>query len=245
MIDVVIIPVLTGYERAARLVESLYMQTLPPQSVLVVNNGIARFETPALDREPNLRVITPGHNIGVAASWNIGLRSVQRRGGGESRALVLNDDVVLAQDALQAYSDAFVAADDNVVLIGPVEYAYSAWCCRVEMLLEEVGELDEQFWPAYFEDNDLSYRIALAGLREKFIDNELLGVSQLAGGAMTTADLGESGSEWLRRCYDKNRRLYDAKWGGQPPHELYAKPYDPTSADVERGGYGYLQANPK
>jgi len=244
MIDLVIIPVLTGYERAARLVESLYTQTLLPQAVLVVNNGIARFETPALDREPGLQVATPGHNIGVAASWNLGLRAA-RRASGESRVLVLNDDVVLTQDALQSYADALGDADENVVVIGPVEHPYSAWCCRAEMLLEEVGELDEQFWPAYYEDDDLSYRIALAGLRVKLVDNEQLGVAQLASGAMTTADLGESGTEWLRRCYDKNMRLYDAKWGGQPPHELYSKPYDTTSIDIEGGGYRHLQTHPR
>jgi GT2 family glycosyltransferase len=234
----VVIPVLTGYERCAALVERLYQQSAPPANVLIINNGLAPFETPALGRAVGLEVYTPGRNLGVAASWNHGLAWSLGKDD-YALTLVLNDDVVLAEHSLATYTTTLTNDVDDVLVLAPFTLPYAAWCVRTRLLFERVGPLDEQFWPAYYEDDDLRYRIALAGFRERFADNDELGVSNPTT-ATTSADLGETGAKWLRECYEKNRRLYDAKWGAQPPHELYSRPYDPSSIDVERGGYHHL-----
>lgn len=244
MIDLVVIPVLTGYERAARIVDSLFSsQTREPRKVCVVNNGLSEFECLSL-RSMASRVIVhrkpEGGNYGVAASWNIGLNYAANFMREAATVLVLNDDVVLAPHTLQAYSETLETAPDDVVIVGLVEYPYSAWACRANRLLEDVGPFDEAFWPAYFEDNDMAYRIALAGLRELFIDNEVLGVSHPTV-ATTSRELGDEGARWLSERYRVNREHYDAKWGAQPPHELYTRPFDVSSINIEAGGYNQLR----
>ena len=87
-------------------------------------------------------------------------------------------------------------------------------------LLENVGYLDENFFPGYFEDNDYRYRIKQSGLHVMKIP--------------MSADHDRSSTlrskpEFQRKnqfTFQKNYQYYVEKWGGPPGSETFDKPWD-------------------
>jgi hypothetical protein len=89
-----IVPVWNGRDLLLRLLDSLDVQTLPVDELLVVDNGSADG-APEAARDRGARVISMGRNAGFAAAVNRGIE--------ESRGdwvAVLNSDVVMAPDYL-------------------------------------------------------------------------------------------------------------------------------------------------
>lgn len=78
---------------------------------------------------------------------------------------------------------------------------------------DKVGEFDENFSPAYYEDNDYHYRINLLGLKAI---------------VLPTSMFYHYGSRTNAEAFDKpfidssgNHRYYVQKWGGSPGRETY------------------------
>lgn len=88
-------------------------------------------------------------------------------------------------------------------------------------LFEKVGKFDEQFEPAYNEDNDMHRRILLS-------DNKALKTA--------TAKFYHYGSRTIKSdaqlesqnhyTHAMNNRRYVAKWGGLPGSEIFKTPYN-------------------
>jgi GT2 family glycosyltransferase len=94
--------------------------------------------------------------------------------------------------------------------------SWEAWKC--------VGRFDENFTPAYFEDNDYHRRINLAGME---------------GCSVNTAPYYHYGSQTQNAvatapvvhpdAFVQNRIYYTIKWGGEPGMESFDTPFnDPT-----------------
>lgn len=87
---------------------------------------------------------------------------------------------------------------------------------------EEVGEFDEAFAPAYFEDNDYHYRIKLAGMAAWVHPPAMF----YHYGSRTTNEAGENGKQVVTgRQFEQNIATYLGKWGGKPGEEAYETPY--------------------
>jgi GT2 family glycosyltransferase len=82
----------------------------------------------------------------------------------------------------------------------------------------KLGMFDEQFHPAYYEDNDYTYRMKMQGIRPfkiPFLNPIVYKNSQTIEKDPTIM------------AYSKiNRSRYLAKWGGLPNQEIYTKPYN-------------------
>lgn len=109
---------------------------------------------------------TPRHNLGVAASWNVGIHQMYEAS---------NDWLVICSAAVR-----FGPAGGEDFLRELVDWDTGRFerhgICALEAdgglgwhliafhrsVFERVGYFDENFWPAYHEDNDFSYRIQLA-----------------------------------------------------------------------------------
>lgn len=86
--------------------------------------------------------------------------------------------------------------------------------------LEVVGEFDETFDPAYFEDNDSHRRIRLAGCEAaQWCPYYHYGSTTL----QTDPERRTMMSNW---AFDLNRRRYIQKWGGTPGRETFTVPYN-------------------
>lgn len=92
-------------------------------------------------------------------------------------------------------------------------------------LLEQVGEFDEQFEPAYHEDMDMAYRMRLADVAHagtnsaRFYHFDRVTLK----GALYEKD--QELLEQTRMQMDESMRRYVRKWGGLPGEEKYLKPY--------------------
>jgi GT2 family glycosyltransferase len=83
---------------------------------------------------------------------------------------------------------------------------------------DRVGQFDENFKPAYYEDNDYHYRINLAGLKAIVVP---------------TSMFYHYGSRTNAEAFDKpfidsspNHMYYREKWGGDPTLETYKTPFN-------------------
>jgi GT2 family glycosyltransferase len=90
---------------------------------------------------------------------------------------------------------------------------------------ETVGEFDENFFPAYFEDNDYHYRMRLAGLRAIVHPPALF----YHFGSRTQNEARPAPivpGDW----FERNRSYYVRKWGGPPGQEQYRDPFGARKA---------------
>jgi GT2 family glycosyltransferase len=159
----------------------------------------------------NQKVMTMPHNVGVSGSWNLLCQTLFAKG--YTHVALLNDDIIWRKtaDEIEDYID----ANPNDFYLG-----LGTWCLFVIPLTtwEKVGKFDEQFFPAYFEDNDYCLRMRLEGLKRDmspFFNPEVFRNSQT---------IAKDPS--LNTNFDRNRNLFIEKWGGSPGQETYKSPYN-------------------
>ena len=210
-----LIPTLTGKERTLKLAEQLSQHT----HVIIVDNGML------FDREPPFaEVHSEGHNIGVPAAWNLGLRRMRAE---EAQGLfVANDDIELSATALEVYLEAAAQPYTSLVISDPHPYAFFYITPRC---LEQIGFFDETFWPGYAEDVDYNYRVDIYEKRQGFSIRARVPKLFEHRDSTTSRDL--FGGDWRRRrdwwiC--ENHQRYAHKWGGYPGREQQQDPEDPV-----------------
>ena len=113
MLSAIIVAYRTPAETVAA-VESLRAQTLPPDEIVIVDNGAA--DDDPLPDPPELegtRVVRPQSNLGYGAGCNLG-------GGAASgdELLILNADVVLNAGALEALTER-LHSNERIAVVGP------------------------------------------------------------------------------------------------------------------------------
>lgn len=91
---------------------------------------------------------------------------------------------------------------------------------------EEVGEFDELFFPAYFEDNDYHYRMRLIGAPAIVFPPAMF----YHYGSRTQNEAQEDGKPIVvSMLFENNRAFYVRKWGGLPGSEKFQWPYNQES----------------
>ena len=172
-----------------------------------------------------VHVTVPPANLGVAASWNLAIRT--------------------APDApwwCIANADTEFAPGDLARLAAEMDKGGARWVgmngdWRVMGLTPEVieraGWFDENYHPVYCEDADYEWRCTLLGIPWYTIPGGATHV-----GSATIAD-PRYGSQ-NGRTYPENVAYHVAKWGGGPRRERFTTPFDlggPVSAwslDIRR-----------
>lgn len=105
---------------------------------------------------------------------------------------------------------------------------FSAFMVSKE-LWDVVGEFDEVFFPAYFEDNDYHYRMKLADYAAVVLPPALF----LHFGSGTQNEANEDKTPIVPGpAFEKNRLSYARKWGGVPGSEIYTHPYNNDALDI-------------
>lgn len=195
--------------RADLLQEALevYKETWYGRHVYIVDNGHQTINLTA----SNQRVMTMPQNLGVSGSWNLLCKTLFAKG--YTHVALLNDDIIWRKTADEI--EEHIDANPNDFYVG-----LGTWCLFVIPLttFEKAGKFDEQFFPAYFEDNDYCYRMRLQGLKREnspFFNPEVFRNSQ-------TIVRDPS----LNQNFDKNRNLFIEKWGGAPSLETFKTPYN-------------------
>lgn len=189
--------------------------------------------------EPVLPIIIQNwkDNVGVSKGWNSGITIAIRRCC--DLALICNDDILFDRGTIHKLRESL--HEDQLDLVTPVntrdghtteekEYHYcpdfSCFMIRPDDFVARFGWFDTNFSPAYFEDNDMAYRMRLQG-----------------GKAFARTDAGffhkgsvtqnwDGGQVVTGPMFRANRRYYVQKWGGEPGMEKYVTPFNDDSKEA-------------
>jgi len=191
MIDTIIIPVLNRYDLLNRCLYSLPEQT----SVLVIDNGGRYEEAP----RSGVDVIRLPANLGVPASWNLGIKLRPFAAGW----LLLNSDAWMSEDAWSTLTSD--AREDSILLAGS-----PPWCCAYlpRRVVERVGLFCEAFYPAYMEDVDYEERARRLGVGVVYSS------ARVEHDNSSTIHSDARLSELNARTHARNIEIYNARWHG-------------------------------
>ena len=186
-----------------------YTKDFKDIEIYVIDNG--KQDLSFLNVFPNIYVHEEEQNLGVAGSWNKLCKKIFEK---HSHALILNDDVYLGygtetvNKVIEKYQFSLVQSfvSWSVILISKYMYDY-------------IGDFDETFYPAYYEDSDYLYRMKLKGIRQD-VEAELN--PQTVRISMTQ----EKDPDLVNASMQENRLRYIEKWGNSPLLETFITPYN-------------------
>lgn len=212
--------------------DAIARSTRQPERILIVDNG----DVPATDvygallDARGVELTRPGRNIGCAGAWNL-IHAIATEGAASPpRVITLNADCAVAPDTFERMLEVPAPA----IMLG---FGFGCFIADSE-IRREIGGFDETFYPAYFEDGDYRRRANLAGVVVhewpiEYVERLALGRDRTSRGIVHgsyDADgyQGWRGEKlaWFWECYEKNRRYYIAKWGGDPGSETFSVPFD-------------------
>lgn len=202
-------PSIAAPDALLQTVESVRFQNIDTD-ILVVQNGSAVEEACNSLEKEGVTIYRPGENLGCAGSWNYACKWAWEKG--YDKIFLMNDDFLIREaDGLQRIIDA-IEENPNA------HYHFAGFtsvCIRKE-LWDLVGEFDEGFWPAYYEDNDYYTRSVRLGIDWKIVPVEWFHYGSLSLRRSPYLSMLNS------RSFPLNQKRYIAKWGGLPEHETFS-----------------------
>jgi len=183
-----------------------YIRDFPNTKIHVIDNGQQGISSKL--NHPNIIIHSMEKNLGVATSWNMLCDIIFKE---NDYALILNDDIYLGRKDWEI---------DNLLSNYKADFYYGVQQWSVFILpkktFKKVGRFDENFYPAYYEDNDYEYRMKLIGKRMfqiPFLNPFVYQSSQTIEKDPT-----------LRNNIEDNKQKYINKWGGLPKKEIFKTP---------------------
>lgn len=181
--------------------------------IVIVDNGAQALRPMQEVSSLHFDLIENEQNKGVAGSWNQIARHAWSRG--YDWVLILNDDIILGRDAdaIQALCDAEDAREGGPRFLA----SHRGWCSFLlpRSIWDLVGEFDEGFFPAYFEDDDYTERMLRAG--RPYLQSE--GLDPVVYQESKTIAKDPS----LRDGWMANEQRFVEKWGVEAFYRLVAK----------------------
>ena len=157
------------------------------------------------------------HNTGVAPGWNRLCKTAF--GHGCDAIIIANDDIILEPDTLKKTIEALEIAD---IVACPGHNLFSYFGMTKKMYAD-VGEFDENFWPAYYEDNDYAHRMKKRGYEVHTLPE----ASFYHKGSATIKNYDQKQTDAHHFNFRKNTMYYTQKWGGLPGYEQFDRPFLP------------------
>jgi glycosyltransferase involved in cell wall biosynthesis len=163
-------------------------------------------------------------NLGLAASWNIGLRKVVE----EDLDFVI---IISASARLDGPIERFAEAIGESEVKNPSGTRYiassaaSLHCfAHTRKGVDLGGYFDENFWPIYYEDTDFCVRSGLNGVRHGVRSLNLKDMAVSHGACIAMRD------RRLFKLFQLNTHrmgvYYQAKWGGVHHNETFKTPFN-------------------
>jgi GT2 family glycosyltransferase len=154
VISALVVPVLNRPDLLQRMLASI---DHPVEHLAIIDNGhVLPPGKQVVENVQRTHVITMPWNLGVAGSWNLGIKSLPFA----PWWLIVNSDAHFPPGSLARMEQA--ARPDALVMSA----ASPRWACFAlgEDVVRRVGLFDEALHPAYFEDNDYTRRCEAAGV---------------------------------------------------------------------------------
>lgn len=170
-------------------------------------------------------------NVGVSGGWNEGLR---RAIDDDCDAVVIpNDDIIFEPGTINKMLagltsfdlvTAFNTRDENYSHLDEPHFIdspdFACFAVKPKEFVDGVGWFDEGFRPAYFEDNDMHYRMQLVGMEAK----KRTDAPMFHAGSVTQNWDGQPVVDG--EMFEMNRAYYGMKWGGWPGEEKFKTPFN-------------------
>lgn len=159
MIPVLGFCTLKRFDLADRLLASI---DYPVEHLVIVNNSGSRTWQPKKpDLVKNLWHLEVPFGLGLVGAWNLIVKSTPYA----PYWVLVNDDAWFEPGQMQLIPEQVDTSALNFLDIAP------CWSGVVfgEGMIESVGLYDENFYPLYFDDNDLERRVDLAGVPKKHL----------------------------------------------------------------------------
>jgi GT2 family glycosyltransferase len=240
---VIIIPVLNCLEYTREMVKTI--KTKEDYKLILINNGsIDGTQTffEYLGKDENTTVFNFRENRGVSWSWNFGIKYAIEHFESDYFFIPNNDTLLhpkcidnLISELQTAETVMATAYDVSGEISQPIEVTGLEVPVKREVkespdfsgfmiakkTLDKVGYFDENFYPAYFEDNDYHYRIKLAGLKA-YRTNQAL---YFHYGSRTIKD-----NKYVKTASNQkflaNQEYFKTKWGDVPGKEKFTTPFN-------------------
>jgi len=221
------IPTLNQYTLLGKLIINLALNAnnTYAHEITIIDNGGRLQEQNSYERimesanqHLKIKIETPAYNIGVSCSFNQLIQSL-------GACIICNDDVIFTDKDVEALLNCSKKNPDAVIVENsdPVSGFSTFYVNRPEVIIQ-LGGFDELLSPAYFEDNDMRYRLKISG-------HQIVQV-QLPTWQHKTSSTLKQGDDFYKRLhwgnFHRNRKYYILKWGGPPGEEQYLHPFGIT-----------------
>lgn len=192
VVPVLIVPVLTEHYRVDQMLASFVGRI---RDLVVVDNGPCDWVPEASHAERIWHLRMPS-NLGVAASWNLGIKATPYSPGW----MVVNHDVVFGPDGVEQF---FVGCSSQELRLG----GKPPWSCfwLGSDVVKRVGLFHEGFHPAYFEDNDYEVRVQRKGCEI------VRSTAAIFHRNSSTLQSSERFRALNQASFDANRRLFEER----------------------------------
>lgn len=190
MIPVLGFATLKRFDLADRLLASI---DYPVEHLVIVDNsGTCEYEPVKPVWVVNMWVIRLPFGLGLVGAWNLIVKSTPYA----PYWVLVNDDAWFQPGQMKAIPEQVDTAALNFLDIVP------KWSGVVfgEGMIDKVGLYDENFYPLYFDDNDLERRVELAGIDKKSIHCRM--------GHDNSSTLHSGFQAVNGRSYSNNAKLY-------------------------------------
>lgn len=217
------IPVLNRGDLLMRCVLSVDSEI---ETLFIINNGedrgvaeailrIERRDIPNAAMFKNVR-IEKYRNLGCAKSWNHMVRT------SPGAWIISGNDIQFSPGDVGRIKETLAENQDTSIVCA---MGYAVYCFT-PLGVRAVGMFDENFYPAYFEDNDHFRRVALSKAKAVSVP----GFKAIHGEAPNWGSCTVNSDPALQKkngtTFTNLRDYYARKWGGEPGKEKYGTPYD-------------------
>lgn len=203
------IPTINRYDLLHEALEQ-YFADFPTTEIFIIDNGMQDIKCFG----EGINITVPPGNLGVAGSWNLLCEQIFKK---HDYALILNDDVYLGNTEDQILEWIRIR---RLRMSFDFAVGTGTWCSFImpKKTFKQIGGFDENFFPAYFEDNDYHYRLKLA--KRTFLQNEFLNPKVYRNSQSIAKDKS------LNQRFNDNKNYYVKKWGGEPGKEIFSSPFN-------------------
>lgn len=158
-IPALIVPVLNRFDLLERFLFSIDCEI---QHILIVDNS-GKYQLPQKFSHPQITVLNMPSNFGVAGSWNIGIKSFPHA----QYWLIGSNDVYFQCGTLSRFAQ--LSSADALL------FSTQRWGCFSigANIVKKVGLFDENYHPAYYEDNDYEERMKHYKIYDCIVSAEL------------------------------------------------------------------------
>lgn len=203
-------PTLNQYVLLARMLHTAADEGIT--DVFIIDNG-RQLDHTQWPNQIHPWVYTPSTNLGVSGSWNWFISKLYRY----EWLLIANDDVEFCPGDIGRIMD--YAERNRECWLFTTNVGWSVYLIDPRRAVEDVGFFDENFWPAYHEDCDYSYRMSLQRCVALSVPE-----TQIYTDGSQTHRSGVIPRFWEK--FTRTQKYYRRKWGGLPGEEQYTSPFN-------------------